>query len=136
MDSNLYRQRFAELIVRERDVTGQLPAEFAVTYARHVEAVNRRHWVAALASYMNAKSWIRLALLDRLYYIAEAVSHFDIKSGGWTKSHKYSVRFNSVPPERVPLSIKSSFLTPTFANSMYSAVSQYIIRSASDDFVM
>lgn len=30
-----YRQRFAELIVRELDITGQLTAEFAATYARH-----------------------------------------------------------------------------------------------------
>ncbi|NJM34019.1 MAG: hypothetical protein HC850_04120 [Rhodomicrobium sp.] len=66
MDADLYQQRFAELIVRERDVTGQLPAEFGAAYAQHVETVNRRHWVAALASYMNSKHWIRLALLNRL----------------------------------------------------------------------
>jgi hypothetical protein len=37
-----YQQRFAELIVRERDVAGQLPAQFAATYARHHEAVEWR----------------------------------------------------------------------------------------------
>jgi hypothetical protein len=72
MNSDLYRQRFAELIVHERDVQAQLPAEFAATYARHVETVNRRHWVTALASYMNSKSWIRLALINRLCDMAAA----------------------------------------------------------------
>jgi hypothetical protein len=74
MDADLYRQRFAELIVRERDITGQLPADFAATYARHREAVNRRHWVAALASYSDrdAEGWIRIALLERLHDIAAA----------------------------------------------------------------
>jgi hypothetical protein len=54
MDADLYRQRFAELIVRERDVTARLPAEFAAAYDRHSATVNRRHWVAAFASYSNA----------------------------------------------------------------------------------
>lgn len=72
MDADLYRQRFAELIVRERDVTEQLSADFGAAYARHVETVNRRHWVAALTSYMNSKRWIRLALINRLHDLAAA----------------------------------------------------------------
>lgn len=69
---DLYRQRFAELIVREKYLTDELPADFAALYNPHVETVNRRHWVAALASYMNSKGWIKLALLNRLYDMAVA----------------------------------------------------------------
>ena len=74
MDADLYRQRFAELIVHERDVTGQLSPEFAEVYARHIETVNRRHWVTALTSYMNSKSWLRLALINRLCDMAIAMT--------------------------------------------------------------
>ena len=45
MNDDRYMQRFAELIVHESDVTGQLPPALAAAYARHLETVNRRHWV-------------------------------------------------------------------------------------------
>jgi hypothetical protein len=66
-----------KLIVRERDVAGQLAAEFAYGYARPREAVDQRHWVAALASYSDrdARHWLRVAILERLYRKA-AAAHF------------------------------------------------------------
>jgi hypothetical protein len=47
MDADLYRQRFAELIVRERDIAGQFPTKFAYGYAPHREAMEQRQWPLA-----------------------------------------------------------------------------------------